>query len=142
MIELNMTLLMQVIGFFILLFVLNGLLYKPVLSILKQREERIDGAKKEAEQLFKEVQARTDDYEKRLHEAKVKGQEERLKLRQVGLEKEKLILDAARKEAQESVSGAKKRLEGEIKSVMTRLSDDSGVIARDIAEKIVGRKVA
>lgn len=142
MIELNMTLLMQVIGFFILLFVLNGLLYKPVLSILKQREERIDGVKQESLQMLKQVQMTIGDYEKRLQEAKVKGQEERLKLRQSGLEKEKTILDSARKETQESISNAKVKLGGEIKSIMTKLSDDSKAISVDIVERILGRKAA
>lgn len=132
---------MQVIGFFVLFFVLNGLLYKPVLNILKQREAKTIGAATEAERLLKELQNKIDAYEKRLHEAKLKGHEERNKLRQDAIYKEKLILDAARKEAQESVVNAKSRLEEEIKSVMTKLSCDSKLISREIAERLIGRQL-
>lgn len=142
MIEINITLLMQVIGFFVLLFVLNGLLYKPVLSILEQRKERIDGSKKEAERLQKDVSDKADAYEKKLNDARAKAQGKRLKTRQEGVEKERLILDGARKEAQENLSNAKTRLEQEIKSIMAGLKHEGAAISREIAEKIIGRKAA
>lgn len=142
MIEINITLLMQVIGFFVLLFVLNGLLYKPVLGILDERKERIDGSKKEAERLQKDVQDKADAYEKKLNDARAKAQEERLKTRQEGIEKERLILDGARSEAQENLSNAKTKLEQEIKSIMAGLKGEGVAISREIAEKILGRKAA
>lgn len=141
MIEINITLLMQVIGFFVLLFVLNGLLYKPVLNILEQRKERIDGSKKEAERLVKDVQDKADVYEKKLHEARVKGHEERQRIKTEGIEKERLILDGARKEAQESIANAKTKLNAEIKSIAAGLKGESATISREIAEKVIGRKV-
>ena len=38
MLEINQTLLFQMIGFVALLFILNRLLYKPLLKVLKDRE--------------------------------------------------------------------------------------------------------
>ncbi|OGP31493.1 MAG: hypothetical protein A2073_08630 [Deltaproteobacteria bacterium GWC2_42_11] len=142
MIEINITLLMQVIGFFVLLLILNGLLYKPVLNILEKREKNIEGAKKEAESLLKKLHEKTDAYEKRLHEARVKGHEERLKIRQAGLENERLILDNAKKEAMGFIADTKSKINEDVRSVMAGLKTDSEKIAREIAEKVLGRRVA
>jgi len=43
MINIDITLLYQIIGFFILLILLNTFLYKPVQRILKDREDGIEG---------------------------------------------------------------------------------------------------
>ncbi|MEK6598800.1 MAG: hypothetical protein AABY52_00465, partial [Deltaproteobacteria bacterium] len=82
------------------------------------------------------------DYENRLNEAKVKAQEEQLRLKQEGLDKERDILENARKNSQAGFLEAKTKLEGEAKSALSRLKEESKTISKDIAEKILNRKVA
>ncbi|MBI3755732.1 MAG: ATP synthase F0 subunit B [Deltaproteobacteria bacterium] len=142
MVELNFTLLYQVGGFFILYFILNALLYKPVLKILEERDKNIAGTKKEAEALEAELQKRLLEYKNKLNEAKTKAQEERLRLRQKGLDKEREILENAQKDSQDSLMEAKEKLVKDVKSALTRLKEESKIISKDIAEKILERKVA
>ncbi|MBI3398910.1 MAG: ATP synthase F0 subunit B [Deltaproteobacteria bacterium] len=142
MVELNFTLLYQVGGFFILYFILNALLYKPVLKILEERDKNIAGTKKEAEALEAELQKRLLEYKNKLNEAKTKAQEERLRLRQKGLDKEREILENAQKDSQDSLMEAKEKLVKDVKSALTQLKEESKIISKDIAEKILERKVA
>lgn len=142
MIDLDITLLYQIGGFFVLYFILNAVLYKPVLKILDERDKNIRGIKQEAEILEAELQKRLMDYEKRLNEAKAKAQEERLRIRQEGLDKEREIIENARRDAHDSLLQAKTKLEGDIKSTLIRLKDESKVISKGIAERILDRKVA
>lgn len=142
MIELNLTLLFQVIGFFVLYFVLNTFLYKPVLKTLAERDKAIAGTKKDAEVSEMELQKKLLDYENRLNEAKAKAHEERLRIRQQGLDKEREIIENARKDAHDSLMQAKIKLEGEVKSALVRLKEESKVISKDIAGKILDRKAA
>ncbi len=43
MIEINQSLLIQIINILLLMWILNVLLYKPIRSILKQRSEKLAG---------------------------------------------------------------------------------------------------
>lgn len=142
MIDLDITLLYQIGGFFVLYFILNAVLYKPVLKILDERDKNIRGTKQEAEILEAELQKRLMDYEKSLNEAKARAQEERLRIRQEGLDKEREIIENARKDAHDSLLQAKTKLEDDTKSTLIRLKDESKVISKGIAERILDRKVA
>lgn len=142
MIELNVTLLFQVIGFFVLYLILNTFLYKPVTKLLEERDKNITGAKREVELLEAELQKKLLAYENRLNDTKAKAQEERLRLRQEGLDKERDLLESARKNSLDSIQQAKIKLEKDIQSAITRLKEESKTISKDIAEKILERKVA
>lgn len=142
MIELNVTLLFQVIGFFVLYLILNTFLYKPVTKLLEERDKNITGAKREAELLEAELQKKLLAYENRLNDTKAKAQEERLRLRQEGLDNEKELLESARKNSLDSIQQSKIKLEKDIQSTISRLKEESKAISKDIAEKILERKVA
>lgn len=142
MIELNITFLYQIAGFIALYFILNTLLYKPVLKTLEERYKKGEGKKKEALDLEAWLRERLLDYENRLNEPRVKAQEERLRLKQEGLDKEQEILENARKNSQAGFLEAKTKLKEEAKSALSRLKEESKTISKDIAEKILNRKVA
>ncbi len=141
MLDFDITILYQMVGFFVLLFILNRLLYKPVQKVLAEREERIDGNLKRAEDLNKEVEDGLVDYEVKLKEAALKGHEERARLRVEGAERQKEIMEAAgvavstelvrmRNELGASKAEALAGLKGEVKS-----------LSRSVAEKLLDRKV-
>lgn len=142
MIELNLTLLYQIAGFIALYFILNALLYKPVLKTLEERDKNIEGKKKETLDLEADLRKRLLDYENKLNDARAKAQEESLRIRQEGLDKEREIIENARKDSQAGFLETKTKLEGEAKSVISSLKEESKTISKDIAEKIIGRKVA
>ena len=141
MISIDYTLLIQVIGFFILLVVLNQFLYKPVQRILKEREEKIEGSIKKAAQTDKEIAEGIIAYEKKLKEAAVKGNEERARIRQEGIEKEKAALEAARAEAFRELTGIRNEIEASKKSAIAGLGTEAKSLARDIAGKVLERSV-
>ena len=141
MISIDYTLLIQIIGFFILLVVLNQFLYKPVQRILKEREEKIEGSIKKAAQTDKEIAEGIIAYEKKLKEAAVKGNEERARIRQEGIEKEKAALEAARAEAFRELTGIRNEIEASKKSAIAGLGTEAMSLARDIAGKVLERSV-
>ncbi|MBI1912514.1 MAG: hypothetical protein HYS21_11010 [Deltaproteobacteria bacterium] len=141
MIAIDQTLIFQIIGFFILLIILNRFLYNPVLRILKEREEKISGAIKKAAELEKEVVEGVAAYEKRLKEAAVRGNEERSKIRQEGIDREKALLEAARTEAAAEIASMRKELEASKASALSSLKVESKSLSQNIAEKILDRKV-
>lgn len=141
MISLDITLIYPIFGLLILMFILNRLLFGPLIKVLKERDERIAGASKKAAEMEKSVEKGLSDYDKRIKEATTKGYEERNKLLGEALEREKEILDASRASAAEELAGMKVRIEENKKSALSALIKDSVAISRAMAEKILERKV-
>jgi F-type H+-transporting ATPase subunit b len=141
MISIDYTLLIQILGFFILLVVLNQFLYKPVQRILREREEKIEGSIKKAAQTDKEIADGIISYEKKLKEAAVKGNEERARIRQEGIEKEKATIEAARAEAFKELTGIRNEIAASKKSAIAGLGTEAKTLARDIAGKVLERSV-
>ncbi len=141
MLELNQTLLFQMIGFFALLIILNRFLYKPLLKVLKEREERIDGTLKAASRSDKDVEEGLQAYEKKIKEAVAKGVEAKNRLKKEGLDREKEIIEAARDSAVVELGKMKTDLDRSKRSALESLKSETGPISRNIAEKLLERKV-
>lgn len=142
MISLDQTLLFQIIGFFVLLIILNRLLYRPVQRILKERDERVAGSLKKAAGTEKEVADGLLGYEKRLKEAAIKGHEERGRLRQEGIDREKAIIEAARAEAAAELAKIRTELDSSRQGALAGLKTEARGLAREIAGKVLDRSVA
>ncbi len=141
MLDIDITVIWQIIAFIVLLPILNRLLYKPFQKILKERETRTSGALKQAADAEKEIADGIAAYEKRLKEAAVKGHEERNRLRGEAMAIEKKILDAAHVLASAELSTMKTDLEKSKSSAMAKLKEETRAISTGIAEKILDRKI-
>ncbi len=142
MLKLDITLLYQMIGFVILLPILNRLLYKPVLKLLEERDEKTAGALKKAADMEREVADGVAAYEKRLKEAAIKGTEEKNRLRQEARACEKDMLDKAQATAAEEVARLKAALEKNVASARNEVKVEAFGISRSIASKMLDRNIA
>lgn len=141
MLELNLTLVFQMVGFFALLIILNQFLYKPLLKILKEREEKIEGTLKSAAKAEKDIDDGMAAYEKRLKEATIKGTEARNKMKSEGLQKEKEIIEAARSSATAEIGRMQTELVKSKAAALHSLRAETESISKNIAEKILDRKL-
>ncbi len=77
MIELNWTLLLQFANFVVLLLVLNFLFYRPLRRLMQERQQAMEGSYQRARDLEGRISEKMADYQQRLQEAKLKGNQER-----------------------------------------------------------------
>jgi F-type H+-transporting ATPase subunit b len=139
MIELNYTLLIQVVNFFILLWILNRFLYKPILNVLAERAQKTTGTAKDAEKLETDATQMLQDYEEGLRKAKIEAHEERNRIRKQGVEKERDILEQARKSALDSLNKIRSRIKGESKEALDGLKKESQALSSEIVQRILNR---
>ena len=92
MIKLNWTLWLQFANFFVLMFVLNFLLYRPLRKVLAERRETVDGSYSKAKKLEEQINEKMARYQEKLQEAKLQGNQEKAALRAAALEDERQIL--------------------------------------------------
>jgi len=142
LIEINFTLLIQAANFLLLIFLLNVVLYKPILKILEEREHRIDGQQAEAKKITDDSQALIDEYNRKLHEAKIEAMNAKNAARSQASEEAGRIIEEARKKAEEMVAQVQREIASEIAQAKKELEPELGVMAATIAEQILGRRVA
>ena len=141
MLSVDITLLIQIANFLVLLFLLNIFLFKPIRGILAKRNEE-ESALQESIDSF---QSRGDESEKGVIEGQTKARKEGVtekdSLKGQGLEKEQGILQEAVSAADEKIGIAKKDMEAKVADVRKSLEDQVSAFSNELAEKILGRSV-
>jgi len=128
------------VTFFILLFLLSKLAWKPILHALKEREKKIADALDLAEKTKKEMEAVQAGNERLLNEARL----ERDKILREAKEMKDAIITQAKKSAEEesrkSVQAAKDAIDKEKAAAMAELKAVTAQLSVEIAEKILRKK--
>ena len=138
-IELDITFFIQTGLFLLLVYILNVLIYKPVLKVMEERGEKISGMESDALSADKEVEDKLASYRLELDKAKQSGNADRATLKKEGLDKEAELLSAAHAEAQKTLSAAKDKITKEADSALAMLKGMTEEMGKDIADKVVGR---
>ena len=142
LIDVDGTVLIQFGLFLIMFFALSRLLFKPYLRVREARDAGITGARAEAKTAEERAHKIVGDYEQQLTRAKQRGADERTKLRADGAKRENDLLNAARTESQNAIGAAKTRIQTEATQAGAQLEREAGVLAKQMAAKIVGREIA
>ena len=141
MIELNLSFVVQLINFGILVLVLNVFLYKPIRKVLAERRQLIDGAREKAASVDLEVQEKMAQYEARLREAKAEAGASRAESLKQAQQEETAVLEKARKESSESLASIRDKVAKEAADARELLKKQAEALSGDICEKILGRSL-
>jgi F-type H+-transporting ATPase subunit b len=142
MIEVDQSLFIQILNFLIFLLILNYLVFKPVVRVLEERRERIDGKLEKAQTMEAEIQKKLEQYEARIREARTRAAQEKEKLRREGESISKEIVEKARTELARDIPIIRDQVAGETARVRQELEKTTQNMARDIACRILGREIS
>ena len=139
MVTVDITMVIQTINMVVLMFLLNGVLYKPVKKILKERSEKMQGMQNDVAKFEENARLRQEEVDAKMSKASGKA---------------KAALDAARAEAQaagdEKMASIKAEVDQfkekqladintQIDTAQTELKANLDGFATDMASKILGR---
>lgn len=142
LIDIDYTVLIQLVLFGVLFVIANKLLFQPYLALRRRRKDGIEGARAEAERMTAQADAKLADYEKQLSLARGRANEEGRKVRAEAAAHEKQVTDAARAEAQKAIDAAGAKMRSETDAARAQLLPQADAIAHQIASKLLGREVA
>ncbi len=139
MITTDITLFFQIVNMIVLMFLLNGILYKPVLKILKERSGKLLGMQDEISQFEKSAALRQEEVDAKMAQAsgKAKAALDSARAEAQAAGNEKLAAIKAKAEAAKDEKLAE--LKASIESARTSLHDNLDGFANDMASKILGR---
>ncbi len=140
--DLDVTLLFQLGLFLVCLVVLNGLIFKPFLRVIEEREERIEGAREDVERLTKLGDADMEQYQARMREARRKAQQEREALKSDGRDEERRLLAETRAQIAEGLGEKRNQISAAELEARRSLSADTEALTRQLVSKVLGREVS
>lgn len=128
-----------VILVFLFYLFLRWSFFAPIQRAMKERTERIEGARKEAAQLENEAKQELDLYNQRLTEARRDIFVEQEQARDAVLEERARLLKAMRARTQEEVAAAKQKIAAEFAAAQRELEGHVPELAAQIARSIIER---
>lgn len=141
MINLNATLIVQLVNFLLLMFLLDRLLFRPMARVLDERRQRTEGRRQRAAQVSAEAESIWAEYQQRIQEAKAEADAARTRLIRDGEAERQKILDAAAEQADKTVAEIRARVRAEAEEARRALRAEAQVIAGQMAQRILGRSV-
>ena len=138
MISLNATLFIQVVNLLLLMWILNRLLFGPIVRAIEEREEKIRRLLKNTEEISSQAQSVKEDYEKKMKQAHVKAFEAKEKERTEGVEGAERAVKKALSEAEKSLTETRGVVTLEAERAREEFGSLSQEISREIYRKILG----
>jgi F-type H+-transporting ATPase subunit b len=142
MISINATLVVQVIQFLILVFILNRLMIQPILKMIDERALFIEKSKTEIDDIERETDRLRREFFSVQDDAKRNATEERNQLRSLGMNEADAFLEDSREKIALIRSEADGEAMKEIEKTQPLLRDEASVLADDIIERVIGRRIA
>lgn len=139
MLDINITLFIQLINFIITLLVLDFLLIKPIRTIIKKRRELAGGMLGDAEAFTAQAAEKLENYEAALAKAREEAAASREARKNEALAEEAVVLDAARKKAQEHLLAAREDTKNAVGTAMTEMEKRVPALTRAVVDRLLGK---
>ena len=137
----DVSLLVQIANFLIIIWVLNIILYRPIRNILIQRKEKVTSLEQNIEKLSEDTAEKDGAYLSGIKDARVRGLNEKEALLKEGSEEEKRIIEQINQKAQANLAEVREKITKEAQNVRESLNKEIDTFANAISEKILGRAV-
>ena len=138
MLEVNGWFFVQLANFLILLFLLNTILFKPLLKLFKERDDNTKGALDSASAMDREKDDVLTQIEDKLSGARTEARSIFENLSTEGLEVQKSSVQSAQNESIEINKKAKAELEAATEKARNALKSDIEIFSKQIVKKLVG----
>ncbi len=141
MIDINFTLIVQLVNFLILLVILNFLLFKPILRVLDERERLVNESKEMEVEIDKVAGESMAEYDSKILDAKQEAMSLRAAGRSEALARFREIVQGAKEVNIEELEKARESLAVQTADAREVLAEDAKMLGRDIAARLLGRAV-
>lgn len=125
------------VNFLALIFILNIILFRPLLKIFKEREDTVKNSLDSAKEMSRKKEEGIERMNRELAEARNKAKDAFEKLRTEGFEVQKSLLSGAESNAAEMLQKARADLKGEAEMARKTLRTDVEKFSDEIVRKLV-----
>lgn len=141
MIDINATILAQMLNFLILVVVLRAVAYKPIVKMLKDREDTIAASLKKADDDAAKAEAALKEYQDQLANARTKAQDIMDKAEKRAQEDHEAFVQATQKEIAQMKEAAEQQIQRERQQAVEQLKGEMITLSLAAASKIVSKNM-
>ena len=141
MIEMNATLVAQIINFVILVAILTKIAYRPILAALEERRTRIEKSLEEAEQGRLLAETLKQESQEQIIAARIQARSIIEEAIAIGEKSKESIMQKAREENERLVMEAQEEIERNYQQALNKLRAEVAVMAVAAAEKIIEKNL-
>jgi F-type H+-transporting ATPase subunit b len=127
-----------IVNFLALIFILNIILYKPILKIFAERENTVKGALDAAKEMDHRKEEGIERMNREIMGSRAKAKETFESMRAEGLEMQKTFLTEAEAGSSTMLQKAREELKGEVAKARQALRADVERFSEEIVRKLVG----
>ena len=138
----NLSVLWVIFFILVLTFVVDRLLLKPVLGVIRRREQAIESARELARRSATEAQSATAEFDRKTTAARAEMYREMDDMRRGALARRAEIVAQTRAEAEAQVAEAITRLDAEAAEARRKLEADAQALGTAAADRILGRRAS
>ena len=124
-----------------LILVLNQFLFKPLRTIIDERERRTSEARTELDEARAVQGQRFDEIEQRLKEARREAYEIRDGAQRAGRARREELMTEARQQAHHVVNEAREEIAADVETARRDLEAEAERLSQMIADRVLGRPV-
>lgn len=139
MITIDLTMLIQIANMLLLIVVLNAVLYKPIRTIIEERQKKIGGLDEGIDQYKKNTVSRLDDFAQKMKDARIRAKKEYEAARSAALAVSTEKLAGIRKEVEAQKNGQLADIEKQFAVAQSELQGQIAGFASEMAGKVLGR---
>jgi F-type H+-transporting ATPase subunit b len=141
LVNLDKSLIVQMINFLLLLFILWRLLYKPFVAKMEERSQAIKKSLEEAQAARAEAHAQREEHAAKIQAAYAEAQSIRATALQEASEEQRRLVEAARGEAARLVESARAEMAQDVRRARQDLQKEVADLSIAVAEKLIRRSL-
>jgi F-type H+-transporting ATPase subunit b len=126
-------------AFIAVTLVLDPLIFQPLLKVMDEREERIEGARRRADQVQQQAEEALTRYEQSIRAAHDEAAAARRTRLDEARDEQARMSRSAKKEAERDIASAREELSGSVVEARATLRESANDLATLAAERILGR---
>jgi F-type H+-transporting ATPase subunit b len=142
MIDIDWTVIAQIINFLVLVFLLNMVLFRPIRNALKERQAKLAAQEADINLLESQSQGLASEIKDKLAAARKEGAVAREGLKQEGAAAETSLLEEAKREADLEWAQMEKKIKDDMGRARKALEAQVQAFAQLLASKILGRELS
>jgi F-type H+-transporting ATPase subunit b len=128
--------------FAVLVWPLNAVLWRPLLRVLDERRERIEGTRARAQKIAAEAEDVLGNYQRAIEQARRVAEADRRELLDGTRQDQAQITGEARRAADAEVAAARARVAASVEQARAELQPAAADLAREAAARVLGRPLA
>ena len=142
MISINATLFLQILHFLILMFILDRLMFRPIMRVIKDRDKHIQNQNEQLNNLKGETEELIAKCISLERNARREAGAESSNIKKEAIEVTERIFSDTRGEVAAIRDEADREIELKLKEARQSLQDEAFILAEDLTEKLIGRRSA